>query len=338
MWTEKKLDELLTTPSQGLVDDMKNIKGDIIILGAGGKMGPTLAILAKNAAAAAGIDKKIIAVSRFSDPIAVKLLNDNGVETISADLMRHGALDELPDCDNVIFMAGRKFGTEGDACRTWAMNAWLPSITAERYKNSSITVFSSGNLYPIVKLASGGSSEKDPVGPIGEYPMSVLARERVFEYAAAEYGTRVLLFRLSYAIDLRYGVLFDIANRVINDQPVSLSATCFNCIWQGDANEAAIRSLTLADAPAAKLNVSGPETLSVRAAANRFGEIFGKEVKFTGEESDSAYISNCQKAHKLFGYPHVSAETLIDWQAEYILSGGRTLDKPTHFEERKGKY
>ena len=338
MWTEKKLDELLTTPSQGLIEDIKKIKGDIIILGAGGKMGPSLAILAKNAIQAAGIEKRVIAVSRFSDPIAVKLLHDNGVETISADLLQKGALDKLPDVENVIFMAGRKFGTGADACRTWAMNAWLPSITAERYKNSNIVAFSSGNLYPIVDLSTGGATEKTAPGPIGEYPMSVLARERVFEYAAVEYGTPVLLYRLNYAVDLRYGVLFDIANKVLREEPVSLSATCFNCIWQGDANEIAIRSLLCAEAPAAILNVTGPETLSVRTTALQFGEIFGKKVTFVGEESTSAYISNSQKCCELFGYPTVSAKKLIEWQAEYILSGERTLDKPTHFEERKGSY
>ncbi len=329
---------MLTTPSPALIEDMKKIKGDIIILGAGGKMGPTLSILAKKASEKAKVSRKVIAVSRFSDPIAVKLLKDNGVETISCDLMKPGALNTLPDAENVIFMAGRKFGTGADACRTWAMNAWLPSITAERYRNSNIVVFSSGNLYPIVDLSTGGSRECDPIGPIGEYPMSVLARERVFEYAASEYKTRVLMFRLSYAIDLRYGVLFDIANKIINDQPVSLSATCFNCVWQGYANEAAIRSLTLADSPAQYLNVTGPEILSVRTTALEFGRIFGKEVKFTGEESTSAYISNSQKACDLFGYPSVTARQLIEWQAQYILSGERTLDKPTHFEERKGSY
>jgi nucleoside-diphosphate-sugar epimerase len=235
-------------------------------------------------------------------------------------------------------MAGRKFGTGADACRTWALNAWLPSITAERYRGAAVVAFSSGNIYPLVDLSTGGSRECDPVGPIGEYPMSVLARERVFEYAASEYGTRVLLFRLSYAIDLRYGVLFDIASKVLHGQPVSLSATCFNCVWQGYANEAAIRSLTLADAPAQYLNVTGPEILSVRATALAFGEIFGREVTFTGEEAPSAYISNSQKACALLGYPSVTAGQLIRWQAEYLLCGGRTLDKPTHFEERKGSY
>lgn len=338
MFNEQKLDKMLTTPSARLIEDVKKIKGDVIILGAGGKMGPSLAILAKRAFESAGMNNRVIAVSRFSDPIAVKLLESNNIEIIPCDLMKKGALDTLPDCENVIFMAGRKFGTGTDSAKTWAMNAWLPSLTAERYKNSNIVVFSSGNIYPIVKLSGGGATENTPVGPIGEYTQSVLAREKVFEYASVEYGTRVLIYRLNYAVDLRYGVLFDIASKVYAGEPVSLSATCFNCIWQGDANEAAIRSLLYASSPISYLNITGPETLSVRATALEFGKLFDKEVTFTGEESDSAYISNASLATKLFGYPTYSAKQLIEWQAEWIKSGNRTLNKPTHFEERKGQY
>ena len=338
MWTDEKLDAILTTPSADLTADIGKIEGDIMILGAGGKMGPTLAILAKNAAKAAGVDKKVIAVSRFSDQAARDMLHSCGVETISADLMVPGALDKLPDCENIIYMAGRKFGTDGAEAQTWSMNAWLPTLTAERFRNSSIVAFSSGNVYPIVPAATGGASEHVKPGPIGEYTQSVLARERLFEYASQQYGTRVCLFRLNYAIALRYGVLYDIASKVWAEEELPLENGCFNCIWQGDANELAIRCLLHCEAPAKKLNVTGPEIIGVRWAAEEFGRRFGKTPRFTGTECPDAYLENASECAGLFGYPHVTLAKMIDWQAEWILEGGRTLNKPTHFEQRKGSY
>ena len=250
MWTEDKLNEMLTTPSAKLVEDVAKIKGDIMVLGAGGKMGPTLCLLAKNAIKKAGIEKRVIAVSRFSDPIALKLLHDNGVETISADLLDHDSLEALPEVENVIYMAGRKFGTDGQEYLTWAMNATLPAFVAYKFRKSNIVVFSSGNIYPIVPLASGGCTEDDRVGPIGEYAMSCLARERAFEYAANQYGTKIFIYRLNFAVDLRYGVLYDVAKKIQDGTPISLSTPCFNFIWQGSANEIAIRGLLHAEAPA----------------------------------------------------------------------------------------
>jgi len=338
MWTEEKLDTLLTIPSARLVEDIAKIKGDIMILGAGGKMGPMLALLAKNAVMKAGIDKKIIAVSRFSDPAVLELLHNGSVETISSDLMVCGALDRLPDCANIIFMAGRKFGTDGQEPFTWSMNAWLPALTAERFRESRIVVFSSGNIYPIVPAASGGASEDIRPHAIGEYAQSVLARERIFEYGSLHYGTKVTLFRLSYAIALRYGVLYDIASKVYAEQPIALENGCFNCIWQGDANELAIRSLICAESPAKKLNVTGPEIVGVRWAAEEFGKRFGKTPAFIGVEAPDAYLENASLCHQLFGYPTVTLRQMLDWQAEWILDGGSTLNKPTHFEERKGSY
>ncbi len=338
MWTEEKLNEMLTTPSEKLVEDVKKIKGDIMVLGAGGKMGPTLCLLAKNAIKKAGIEKRVIAVSRFSDPIALKLLHDNDIETISADLLDHDALESLPEVENVIYMAGRKFGTDGLEYLTWAMNSTLPAFVAYKFRKSNIVVFSSGNIYPIVPLASGGCTEDDRVGPIGEYAMSCLARERAFEYAANQYGTKIFIYRLNFAVDLRYGVLFDVAKKIMDGTPISLSTPCFNFIWQGSANEIAIRGLLHAEAPALKMNVTGPETVSIRYAAKKLGKLLGKEPAFVGEEQPNAYLNNAGRAMELFGYPEVSAETLIKWQAEYILDGGRVIDKPTHFEERKGSY
>ncbi len=338
MWTEEKLNEMMTTPSDKLVEDIVKIKGDIMVLGAGGKMGPTLCLLAKNAIKKAGIEKRVIAVSRFSDPIALKLMHDNDIETISADLLDHDSFEALPEVENVIYMAGRKFGTDGQEYLTWAMNATLPAFVAYKFRKSNIVVFSSGNIYPIVPLSSGGCTEDDRVGPIGEYAMSCLARERAFEYAANQYGTKIFIYRLNFAVDLRYGVLFDVAKKIMDGTPISLSTPCFNFIWQGSANEIAIRGLLHAEAPACKMNVTGPETVSIRYAAKKLGKLLGKEPVFVGEEQPNAYLNNAGRAMELFGYPDVSAETLIKWQAEYILDGGRVIDKPTHFEERKGSY
>ena len=338
MWNEEKLNELLTTPSEVLVEDIKKIKGDIMVLGAGGKMGPTLCVLASNAIKKAGIDKKVIAVSRFSDPIASKYLTDNGVEIISADLLDKESLDSLPETENVIYMAGRKFGTDGGEVLTWAMNSTLPSFAAHKFRKSNIVVFSSGNIYPIVPLSDGGSVEEDKVNPVGEYAMSCLARERAFQYAADTYGTNVFIYRLNFAVDLRYGVLFDVAKKIMDGTPISLSTPCFNFIWQGSANEIAIRGLIHASSPACIMNVTGPETLSIKYVAERLGKLLGKKPLFEGEAQNNAYLNNSMKAMEAFGYPDVSAETLIKWQAEYILDGGRVLDKPTHFEERKGSY
>ena len=337
IWTEEKLNELLVTPSDRLVADIAAIKGDIMVLGAGGKMGPTLCILAKKAIERAGIAKRVIAVSRFSDCETLVLLHENGVETISADLLDMDALNVLPDVENIIFMAGRKFGTDGGSeYLTWAMNATLPSFVAYRFRRANIVIFSSGNVYPIVPVAGGGCTEADKPMPSGEYPMSVLARERAFEYASHKYGTRVFNYRLNFAVDLRYGVLFDCAKKIMDGTPISLDTPCFNFIWQGSANEMAIRALLHTASPMRTMNITGPETVSIKKAALKLGEYLGKAPIFAGEEGDSAFLSDASLAMETFGYPEVSAGTLIRWQAEYLLSGSRTLDKPTHFEERKG--
>lgn len=338
MWTEEKLNELLVAPTDKLVEDMKKIQGDIMILGAGGKMGPTLCVLAKNAIKKAGIEKRVIAVSRGSDEIATKLMKENGIEVIHMDLLDKEKLYTLPEVENVIYMAGRKFGTDGNEWQTWAMNSTLPAFVADKFKNSRIVVFSSGNIYPIVKLSEGGCNEKDKVAPVGEYAMSCLARERAFEYAANTYGTKVFIYRLNFAVDLRYGVLFDVADKILKEKPISLSTPCFNFIWQGSANEIAIRGLLHAEAPVKIMNVTGPETVSIKRVAKELGEYLGKEPIFEGEAGDDAYLNDASLAMETFGYPTVSAKTLVRWQAEYIKDGGRTLNKPTHFEERKGSY
>ena len=338
MWTEEKLDALLTTPSPALIEDMKALSGDILILGAGGKMGPTLCVLAKNAIRAAGVEKRVIAVSRFSDPIVVQLLEKNQVEMVSCDLLVPGALDKLPDAENIIYMAGKKFGTDGQEASTWAMNTWFPSRVAERYKSSRIVVFSSGNIYPKVPIYSGGCTEQVKPEPVGDYCMSCLGRERMFEYAAQAYGTRIAVYRLNYAVDLRYGVLFDIAQNILNGNPIPVATPSFNCIWQGDANEAALRLLPYASDEVFRLNVTGPETAGVRETAYKLGALLGKEPIFAGEPTDNAYLNDAGKMFHLFGYPRVPLQTLIEWQVQWIQDGGRALGKPTHFEERKGSY
>lgn len=338
MWTEAKLDLLLSEPTKELIADIAKINGDIMVLGAGGKMGPTLCLLAKKAIEKAGIKKRVIAVSRFSDEIASKLLTDNGIEIISCDLLDVEALNNLPACDNVIYMAGRKFGTDGNEWQTWAMNSTLPAFIVQKFKKSNIVVFSSGNVYPIVPLASGGCTESDKAVPIGEYAMSCLARERAFEYAANTFGTKIFIYRLNFAVDMRYGVLYDMAKKIIDGEPISITTPVLNCIWQGSANEIALRGLLHTAAPCNIVNVTGPETLSVKKTACRLGELLSKDPIFEGVEGSDAYINNSAKAIEMFGYPSVSAKTLIEWQAQWILDGGRGLGKPTHFEERKGSY
>lgn len=338
MWTEEKLNALLTQPSEALADDLSKLEGDIMILGAGGKMGPTLSVLARRAVEKSGVPRRVIAVSRFTDPIAAKLLADSGVETVSCDLTDWAQLNALPEVENIIFMAGLKFGTTGNEAKTWHMNATLPAFVAEKFKKSRIVVFSSDNVYPIVPVSSGGCRECDPVGPIGEYTQSVLARERVFEYAAQAYGTKVFICRLNFAVDLRYGVLYDMAQRILAGEPIALDTPVLNCIWQGSANEIALRALLHADAPAVTMNVTGPEIVSVRAAARQLGEYLGREPLFSGTEGTDAYLNNAELAMEVFGYPSVSIHTLIRWQAEWLRDGGRGLNKPTHFEERKGSY
>ena len=339
MWTEEYLNQMLTTPSAALAQDMAKLDGDIIILGAGGKMGPTLAALAKKACITASVDKRIIAVSLFDDPYAIALLEESGVEIINMDMMKPGALAQLPNAANIIYMAGRKFGTDGQEYLTWAMNTWLPSLVAERFKTSRIVVFSSGNIYPMISPKKGGTNESTPLDPIGEYAMSTLGRERVFEYASHTYGTPICQYRLNYAVDLRYGVLNDIAQTILSGQTVRITAPVFNCLWQGYANEIALRCLKICESPAAILNVSGPETVSVKWAAGELGRHLGIEPIIEETESDDrALINNSAKMCELFGYPSVSIGQMIRWQAQWLLQGGRVLGKPTHFDERKGKF
>ena len=338
MWSEEKLDELLSRPGDLLIEDMKQIKGDILVIGAGGKMGPSLCVLASRAVREAGLGIKIKAVSRFSDKSVEKYLSYNGVECINADLLDTAQVQNLPFAGNIIYMAGKKFGTSDAEHMTWAMNAIVPSRIAEKYINSRIVVFSSGNVYPMTPVQHGGATEKTDCAPVGEYAMSCLGRERVFDYYSREHGLKCMFFRLNYAIALRYGVLHDIAECILNGKPVNLQPTSFNCIWQRDANEVALRGLLHCGSPPAVYNITGPETVSVKNTAVQMAELLGKNLSFTDEEQPSALLSNAGKSFSTFGYPSVTLGTMIKWQTEWLCGGGSTLGKPTHFEERDGKF
>ncbi len=317
---------------------MKRLEGDILILGAGGKMGPSLAKLAKRAADAAGGGRRIRAVSRFGSNAARRELESAGISTIACNLLDRDEVGALPLCENVLYLAGRKFGSQDRPDLTWAMNAIAPSLVADHFRGSRMVVFSTGNVYSFRDIAAGGSRESDEPAPVGEYAQSCLARERVFEYYARELGTKCLLFRLNYAVDLRYGVLVDIARKVFGREPVDLSVPAFNVIWQGDANSYALRSLELCSSPAEILNVTGSETVRVRETAEFFGERFHCPPRFQGGEGREALLSDSSHARSLLGHPAVALPELLDWVADWVASGGETLNRPTHFEVADGRF
>lgn len=332
------LEDQLSRPTDEDVSAMNALDGDLLILGAGGKMGPSLAALARRAADLAGSRKRIIAVSRFSDEKLRSQLSSQNIETIACDLLEPGALTKLPDITNVVFMAARKFGTSGSEHLTWAMNTFLPGMVAERYRNSRIVAFSTGNVYPLTDVTDGGAVESTPVEPKGEYAQSALGRERMFEYGSQRWGTAVTILRLNYAVELRYGVLADIASAVFERRPIDLRMGYANVIWQRDANSVCLRSFPQCQSPPLVLNLTGPETLSVRRVAKEFSQKFGVEPIFEFEESTTALLSNSSKVHRLLGCPSVTAAEIIDWLADWIRNRRPMLNKPTHFHARDGKF
>ncbi len=336
--TESQLESYLSEPSDEVISAIASLEGDILILGVGGKMGPSLAKQAKRAIDSAGIDKKVIGVSRFSTPGIQLSLIDAGIETIIANLLREDNLKDLPDIQNVIFMAGRKFGSTDNEGLTWAINTYLPGRIAEKFRDSRLVVFSTGNVYPLTQISHGGATESTEVNPIGEYAQSCLGRERIFEHFSAQFGTPMTILRLNYAIDLRYGILLDIAEKVYAEEPISLEMGHVNVIWQRDANAVALQSLAHCQTPPLILNVTGPEIISIRHLALQFGDIFNKTIQLEGEESETALLSNAGLCHRLFGYPRVSLGQMIEWISEWVLSGGKTYEKPTHFEVRDGRF
>ena len=332
------LEDLLSAPTPGVVDTLSRLGGDILVLGVGGKMGPSLARMARRASDLAGVNRRVLGVSRFTSPDLPTQLNGWGVETIACDLLDPAQLARLPDAPNVVYMVGMKFGTTGQQARTWAMNSFLPGLVAARFKGSKVVAFSTGNVYPLTPVHLGGSVETDDPAPVGEYAMSGLGRERVLEHFSRTNGTPMSAIRLFYAVEMRYGVLVDLAKKVWEGAEVDLAMGNLNCVWQGDANAMALQSFDHLSSPPLVLNLSGPEVLSVRRVCEAFGKLMGKEPRFAGVESGTALLGNSQLAHGLFGYPRVGVQQVIAWTADWVMRGGASLGKPTHFETRDGRF
>ncbi|MBW6537281.1 MAG: hypothetical protein K0B11_19895 [Mariniphaga sp.] len=335
---EAELDELLSRPSSETVEWFKRLDGDILFLGIAGKIGPSLARMAKRACNEAGVKKQITGVSRFCNTNEKAQIEKWGIETIPGDLLDRNFLESLPKMKNVFFLAGMKFGSEENLSLTWAMNSYLPALVAENFKDSRIVAYSTGCVYPLVPVESGGSKETDKPEPVGEYAQSCLGRERMFEYGSQKYKTPVALIRLNYAVEPRYGVLVDIASKVKNNQPVDLTMGWFNAIWQGDANNMVLRSLEHTASPASVLNITGLEILKVRDVALEFGKLFKTKVQFSGNEAETALLSNAEQAFRLFGKPQIPVHKVMDWTARWMEEEKKLLGKPTHFEVRDGKY
>jgi len=336
--TDEQLDELLTRPGPQLCEFIKTVATPLVILGAGGKMGPTLAVLAKRAAEATGHALEVVAVSRFNDPQARRWLDDHHITTLSRDLLEDDALRSLPDSGNIIHLVGLKFGTSQNPSATWATNTVVPTRVAERYPDARIVALSTGNVYPLSRSMQDGFLETDPLTPLGEYANAAVARERIFEFHSRRRGTRVTLLRLLYAVELRYGVLVDIARMIHMGSPVALANGYFNCIWQGDANEMTIRALALSASPPSVWNLCRPEVFSVRKVALRLGELMGREPQFAASEAETALLADSSRLCRELGEPSVNLETMLRWIAHWVSIDGRNLGKPTHFEVRDGQY
>lgn len=337
----EELEEHLSRPAATVVDALRACPGDVLVLGAGGKTGTTFARMARRAADAADAgnrSRSIIAASRFGNPGVAKSLSDAGVQVVHADLADRAVLEALPDAPNVVFLAGQKFGTRDYPAATWVTNVVIPFAVADRYRSSRIVVLSSGNVYPLVPATSAGARETDPVAPVGEYAATCVGRERAFEHAARTHGTRSAIVRLNYAVDLRYGVLVDVALRIWRQEPVDLSMGHANVIWQGDACAQALQCLPRCDVPPFVINVTGPERLSIRSAALELGRLLGRTPRFAGTEAADALLSDTTRAQSLFGAPSVPVDALLSWVAEWISDGKPVLGKPTHFEEREGRF
>ncbi len=332
---EEDLEEFMTRPSPALIADLKKLDGDIMVLGVGGKMGPTLARLAKRAAP----EKRVIGVARFSDPQVPEKLKSWGIETQKADLLDREAVIQLPQVENIVYMAGRKFGTTGATHLTWAMNAYVPGIVGEVFNKSRIVAFSTGCVYPFVSVLRQGATEDiPPIPPPGDYANSCVGRERMFEYFSEVNQTPGRLIRLNYSIDMRYGVLHDVAVKVFTGETIDLTTGHVNVIWQGDANSQILRSLLHCTTPASPLNISGPETISIKALATEFGRVMDKNPVFQGTEGETAWLVNTSRAIGLFGYPRIALPNMINWVADWVSQGKKALGKATHFEVRDGDY
>jgi nucleoside-diphosphate-sugar epimerase len=332
------LDDLLSTPTEAVVATFRRLPGDIMLLGVGGKMGPTLARMARRAADAAGTPRRIYGVARFSTPELPAWLERHGVEPIACDLLDDARREALPKAPNVVAMFGMKFGATGQASLTWAMNCFLPGLVAKTFRDSRIVAFSTGNVYGWTAPASGGSREGDPLAPIGEYAQTAVGRERIYDWASRAHGTPMAILRLNYAVEMRYGVLVDIGRKVLAGEPIDLRMGHLNAIWQGDANAMALQAFDCVESPPRVLNLAGPETLRVRDVAARFGELLEREPILVGEEAPDALLSNASESLRRFGPPRIGADQVLAWTADWLRRGGPLLDRPTRFEVRDGRY
>jgi nucleoside-diphosphate-sugar epimerase len=336
--TVAELDELLSEPTAQAVDAFGKLDGDLMLLGVAGKMGPTLARMARIASERADVKRRIIGVARFSTPGVEAWLHGRGIDTIRCDLLDETQLAALPDVPNIIAMFGMKFGSTGQEARTWAMNCLLPGLVCQKFRRSRIVAFSTGNVYALTPIARGGSLETDLLNPTGDYAMSCVGRERIYEHCSRTFGIPMAILRLNYATEMRYGVLVDIAQRVWAGEPVDVCMGHLNAIWQADANAAALSAFGQLAVPPLVLNIAGPEILSVRRVAEEFGRRLGKPVTIAGTENRDALLSNAGQSHQLFGLPRVDAERMIAWIADWVAHGGATLGKPTHFEVCDGQF
>jgi len=333
-----ELEDRLSEPTPGVVAALASVPGDILLLGVAGKMGPSLARMLHRGSVAAGVQRRIIGVARFSAGHVKDELESEGIETIRCDLLDQEAVRRLPDAPNVFYLAGMKFGSVGREALTWAMNTYLPAVICKRFPGSRMVALSTGNVYGLRAVDTGGSVESSPLEPVGEYAMSCLGRERMFQYFSTGLRMPAVLIRLNYACDLRYGVMVDLAQRVWHQQAVDLGMGYFNTIWQGDANVMIVQALTRTSRPPAILNVTGPETLSIRQTCEQLGRIMGRTPRFSSQESGTALLSDARLAIDWFGPPRLTAQALLAWVAEWVMKGGATLNKPTHFEARDGKF
>lgn len=336
--SEAELEELLSRPTQAATEQLTMLAGPLVLLGGGGKVGPSLALMARRALDAAGSDRKVISISRWSDQRAADLLRAAGIEVVSADLSRPEQWEHLPDAGAVVYLLGHKFGSESTPSATWWTNAVTPGFCASRYRGVPTVVYSTGNVYGLKETSSGGSVETDEVAPVGTYAQSCSAREQVFLQGAHMWNTPTVIYRLNYAVELRYGVIADIASALAAGEEIDLTMPAVNVLWQGDSNDWTLRALALADVDPVILNVTGPETLSVRWMAEQLAQRGGWHARFRGAESSTAFLSNASKAHALFGYPSVPPHQLVDWVAAWTGGGGRSLGKPTKFQQRDGSF
>jgi len=331
---ENGLENILSDPTEAVKKVVGDLSGDIMVLGAGGKMGPTLAMMLKKASPG----KKIYAVSRFSDKAVRNRIEQTQVETIEADLLDESHYRKLPDVENVFYLAGMKFGSTGNQPLTWALNSFVPALVARHYKNSQIVAYSTGNVYPLVDIAGGGAREETTPEPVGEYAQSCLGRERMFEYFSQLYKTPVTLVRLNYANEPRYGIIVDLTLKILNDEPIDLTMGAVNLIWQRDANDYIIRAITLAKSPPAVLNVTGPDTITIRSLAEQIGRTLGRKPKFVSREAPSALLSDVSYCLSTFGLPHTTLEQMVSMITRWVTAGKKTLNKPTKYDIRDGKF